>query len=111
MADPARGRLGCRAIAAILSLLALGLLLVVAVVDPELAGRLVSEDNPVEWLQVALAAGSGVLAFVHGRAAWRAGQTATLDVAIVAAMALICIGETDLDRVLFGTRSSPRASS
>jgi hypothetical protein len=104
MAAPARGRLGCRAIAAILSLLSLGLLLVVAVVDPELAGRLVSEDNPVEWLQVAFAVGSGVLAFAHGRAARRAGQTATLDVAIVAAMALICIGEIDLDRVLFGTQ-------
>ena len=99
-----RGRLGCRAVAAILSLLAIGVLLVITVLDRELAGRLGSEDSLVESLQVVFAAGAGILAFGHGRAARRAGQPATLDVAIVAAMAMICIGEVDLDRLLFGTK-------
>jgi RND family efflux transporter MFP subunit len=99
-----RGRFDCRVVAAILSLLAIALLLAAAVLDPELAGRVVREDHLVEWLQVALAAGAAVLAFRHGRAARHAGQPATLDVAIVAAMVAICVGEVDLDRMFFGTK-------
>jgi RND family efflux transporter MFP subunit len=99
-----RGRLDCRAVAAVLSLLSIAVLLAVAVLDPELAGRLVSEDHLVEWLQVVLAAGAAGLAFGHGRAARRAGQPATFDVAVVAAMVVLCIGEVDLDRMVFGTK-------
>jgi RND family efflux transporter MFP subunit len=99
-----RGRLDCRAVAVVLSLLAIALLVVVTVLDPELATRVVSEDHLVEWLQVAFAAGAAILAFRHGRAARQAGQPATLEVAIVAAMVAICIGEVDLDRMVFGTK-------
>jgi hypothetical protein len=99
-----RRRIGCRAVAAILSVAAVVALLAIAARDPELAGRLVSEDHVAEWLQVVLAAATGLLAFRQGRAARRAGQPAALEVAIVAAMLVICIGEVDLDRMFFGTK-------
>ncbi|HET9481039.1 MAG TPA: hypothetical protein VFP98_04715, partial [Candidatus Polarisedimenticolia bacterium] len=96
------GRPDCRAVAATLSLLVVAPLLAVTIHDPTLSGRLVAEGGVVESLQVVLAIGAGVLAFRQGRAARRAGQPATLEVGIVAAMAMICIGEVDVDRMLFG---------
>ncbi|RPH78159.1 MAG: hypothetical protein EHM88_16515, partial [Candidatus Rokuibacteriota bacterium] len=94
----------CRAVAAALSLLVVAALLAVTIHDPALSARLVAEGRFVESLQVVLAIGAGVLAFRQGRAARRAGRPATLEVGIVAAMAMICIGEIDLDRILFGTK-------
>src|SRR6266545_1739222 len=104
MPAPSPGRPGCRAVAVTLSLVVIAGLLALSAHDPVLAGKLVAEDHVVEWLQVMLAAGAGVLAFRQGRAARRAGQPATLEVAIVAAMVIICIGEVDLDRMFFGTK-------
>jgi hypothetical protein len=69
-----RYRIGARAVAAIVSVAAVVALLAIAIRDPELGTRLVSEDNVVEWLQVVLAAGAGLLAFQDARAARRAGQ-------------------------------------
>ncbi len=97
-------KLDCRGVAALVSLAVVGVLLVIGAIDPALGARLVDENNVVEWLQVLLSAAAGVLAFRQGRAARRAGQPATLEVAIIAAMTLICIGEVDLDRLLFGTK-------
>jgi RND family efflux transporter MFP subunit len=94
----------CRAVAATLSLLVVAPLLAVTIHDPTLSGRLVAEGGVVEWLQVVLVVGAGVLALRQGRAARREGRPATLEVGIVAAMAMICIGEMDLDRMLFGTK-------
>jgi multidrug efflux pump subunit AcrA (membrane-fusion protein) len=79
-------------------------LLAVTVHDPALSARLVAEGSVVESLQVVLAIGAGVLALRQGRAARREGRPATLEVGIVAAMAMICIGEVDVDRMLFGTK-------
>ena len=104
MPFPSRYRIDCRAAAAILSVAAVVVLLAIAIRDPVLGKRLVSENNVVEWLQVVLAGTTGVLAFQDARAARRTGQPIALDVAIVGAMAIICIGEVDLDRVLFGTK-------
>jgi RND family efflux transporter MFP subunit len=104
MLAPSPGRLDCRAVALIVSLVVVAILVAISLHDPRLGAKLVDEDNVVEWLQVLLAAGAGVLAFRQGRAARRAGQPATLEVAIVAAMVIICIGEIDLDRLLFGTK-------
>jgi multidrug efflux pump subunit AcrA (membrane-fusion protein) len=104
MANPSSGRLDCRAVAGILVLASLAVLLAVAGLDPPLAARLGAENNAVEWAQVVLTATAGVLAFRQGRAARRAGRPATLEVGIVAAMVIICIGEVDLDRVLVGTK-------
>jgi multidrug efflux pump subunit AcrA (membrane-fusion protein) len=98
------GRPDCRAVAATLSLLVVAALLAVTIHDPALSARLVAEGRFVESLQVVLAIGAGVLAFRQGRAARRAGRPATLEVGIVAAMAMICIGEVDVDRMLFGTK-------
>jgi RND family efflux transporter MFP subunit len=104
MFAPSPSRLGCRAVAAALSLVVIVSLLAISAHDPGLGARLVDENDVVEWLQVVLAGAAGVLAFQQGRAARRAGQPATLEVAIVAAMAIICIGEVDLDRAFFGTK-------
>jgi RND family efflux transporter MFP subunit len=94
----------CRPAAAILSLLVVVALLAVAAHDPPLAAHLVGEGGLVEWLQIVLSIGAGALAVRQGRAARRAGRPATLEVAIVAAMAMLCIGEVDLDRMIFGTK-------
>jgi hypothetical protein len=99
-----RGCLDCRAVAAIVSLATVVVLLTISIGDPGLGGRLVSEGHIVEWLQVVLGAAAGVVAFRPLRAARRAGRPATLEVAIVAAMAIICLGEVDLDRMLFSTK-------
>jgi RND family efflux transporter MFP subunit len=97
-------RADCRAVAAVLGAGLIVALLVAALVDPDLAGRLVDEGGAIETLQVVLLAAAGILAFRQGRAARRAGQPATLEVAIVASMTGLCIGEVDLDRIIFGTK-------
>ena len=104
MSFPSRYRADCRVAAAGLSVAAVIVLLAVAIRDPALARQLVSENNVVEWLQVGLAGTAGVVAFQDARVARRAGQPFALDVAIVGAMAIICIGEVDLDRMVFGTK-------
>jgi RND family efflux transporter MFP subunit len=100
---PAR-RLDARGVAALASLAIVVALLAIAVHAPALAGRLVAEHGPVEWLQVVLLAAAGLLAARQGRAARRRGEPAVLEVAIVAAMTMICIGEVDVDRMLVGTK-------
>ncbi len=104
MSAPSAGRFGCRALAVALSLVVVVVLLAIGARDLVLGARLVDENDVVEWLQVVLCGAAGVLAFRQGRVARRVGQPATLEVAIVAAMAVICIGEVDLDRVFFGTK-------
>jgi membrane fusion protein, multidrug efflux system len=94
----------CRAAAAILSVLLIVVLLLVTAVDPARAARLVDEGSVVEALQVVFAAAAGILAFRQGRAARRVGQPATLEVAIVASMTALCVGEIDLDRMIVGTK-------
>lgn len=98
------GRLGARTLAVLVNLAVVAVLLAISAHDPSLGARLVDENDVVEWLQVLMAAAAGVLAFRQGRAARRAGQPATLEVAIVATMVIICIGEVDLDRLIFGTK-------
>lgn len=94
----------CRAVAAALGAGLILALLAVSAVHPDLGAGLVDEGGTVETLQVVFAAAAGILAFRQGRAARRAGQPATLEVAIVASMAALCIGEVDLDRIIFGTK-------
>lgn len=98
------GEVGCRAFATIVSLVSIVILLVISGRDPALGARLVDESNVVEWLQVVLCVAAGVLAFRQGRAARRLGRLATFEVAVVGAMAIICLGEVDLDRLIFGTK-------
>jgi hypothetical protein len=82
----------------------LALLLLVALRDWKLGGWLVIENGVVEWLQVILMGTAGVLAARQGLAARRRGEPFVFEVAVVAAMTMICIGEVDLDRVLFGVK-------
>lgn len=63
-----------------------------------------AEGDVVEWLQVMLLGAAGVLAARQGWLASQAGQAVALEVAIVAAMVMACIGEVDLDRAIFGTK-------
>ena len=98
------GRLGCRAVAFLASFVAFVLLVAVALYDRDLAKHLVAENGVVEWLQVIMMALAGALAARHALAAKRRGEPFALEVAIVAAMAMICIGEINLDRLLFGTK-------
>jgi len=63
-----------------------------------------SADDLVKKLQLPADAAAGVLAARHGLAAKRRGEPFVFEVAVVAAMTMICIGEVDLDRVLFGTK-------
>jgi hypothetical protein len=100
---PRRG-VDSRAVAAAVAAIAMGTLVIMAVARPDLAAGLVAEDAPVEWLQVAFMGGAGVLAVRQAWASRRAGEPAALEIAIVAAMTAVCIGEVDLDRLLFGTK-------
>jgi hypothetical protein len=97
-------RLGCRAVAFLASVVAVAILVLVALRDWKLGGWLVMENGVVEWLQVILIGAAGVLAARQGLAAKRRGEPFVFEVAVVAAMTMICIGEVDLDRVLFGTK-------
>lgn len=98
------GRLGCRATASILCGAAIATLLMIARWHPALAERLLAEGGIVEWLQVLLLGAAGVLAARQGWSARRAGRPVVLEVAIVTSMVMVCIGEVDLDRAIFGEK-------
>jgi len=72
--------------------------------NPPLAVALMAEDSAVEWLQVGLLAGTGVLAACQGWSARRTGEPVAFEVMIVATMVMACLGEIDLDRKLFGIK-------
>jgi RND family efflux transporter MFP subunit len=91
-------------VAFLASLAAVVVLIALALTDRSLALQLVAENGVVEWLQVVLMAAAGVLAARQGLAARRRGEPFAFEVAIVTAMAMICIGEINLDRLLFGTK-------
>ena len=97
-------RLGCRAVAFLTSVVAVAIPVLVALRDWKLGGWLVIENGIVENLQVILMGTAGVLAARQGWAAKRRGEPFVFEVAVVAAMTMILIGEVDLDRVLFGTK-------
>ena len=97
-------RLGCRAVAFLASVVVVAILMLVALRDWELGGWLVIENGIVENLQVILMGTTGVLAARQGWVAKRRGEPFVFEVAVLAAMTMICIGEVDLDRVLFGTK-------
>jgi hypothetical protein len=89
-----------------LALVTVIVLVLIAVVDPSLADRLSVEDGVIEWLQVVL---YGAAALVFGRhivqrTAHGERRVSPVDVLTVAALAGLIIGETDLDRRLFGTK-------
>jgi hypothetical protein len=80
--------------------------LVLALVNPSLAERLSVEDGVIEWLQVFLYSAAALLFGRHIVRTVGDGRrgVSPLDVLTVAALAGLVIGETDLDRRLFGTK-------
>ena len=62
------------------------------------------ENGVTEWLKVILMAAAGVLAARQAVRVRRRGEPIALEIAIVAALTMICFGEIDLDRVLFGMK-------
>ena len=94
----------CRVTALKVGLLTAGLTALITILNTPLAVALVAEHSLVESLQVAFLAAGGLLI---GRYAWsaaRAGRPVVLEVAMITAIAMACISEIDLDRVLFGTK-------
>jgi hypothetical protein len=95
----------CETVFATLALIAVAVLSVVALVDPPLAARLTVENGAVEWLQVLLDTGAALL---FGRDLVRnaraTGRVSPLELAIVACLIGLIMGEIDLDRMLFGTK-------
>ena len=88
-----------------LALVAVAVLLGIALVAPALAARLTAENGVVEWAQVLLEGGAALL---FGRELVRdtreTGRVSPLDLAVVASLIGLVIGEVDLDRILFGTK-------
>lgn len=95
----------CETVAAGLALIAVAALSAIALADPPLASRLTAENGVVEWLQVPLDAGAALL-FARDlvRTARATGRVSPLELAIVACLIGLIMGEVDLDRVLFGTK-------
>jgi hypothetical protein len=91
-------------VATALSALFLIVLVVILVIDRDLADRLTREDAVVEWLQAALFGVAGVFAMRAARVRWRTGASPVFEVLIAAMMAGLIIGEVDLDRVIFGRK-------
>jgi RND family efflux transporter MFP subunit len=98
------GYVDCRLVAALSSLTVVAALLAIERLDPASAGRLVEESHVVEWLQVGLNVGTGLLAMGHARRLRRAGKPIAFEVGVIFTMVMITVGEVDLDRVLFGTK-------
>src|SRR5262245_46722429 len=98
------GRLGCRAVAFLASLAVVAVLAFLSFRDLKLGERLMRENGVAEWLQVIVMVPAGVLATRQAVAARRRREPIALEVAIVAAVTMICVGEIDLDRLLFGTK-------
>jgi hypothetical protein len=95
----------CETVAAALALIAVAVLSAIALADPALAARLTVENGVVEWLQVLLDAGAALL-FARDlvRNTRATGRVSPLELAIVACLIGLIMGEVDLDRVLFSTK-------
>ena len=95
----------CETVAAALALSAVALLSAIALADPPLAARLTVEHGVVEWLQVLLDTGAAML-FARDlvRNVRDTGRVSPLELAIVACLIGLIMGEVDLDRVLFGAK-------
>ena len=97
-------RPGCRAVALTVTAVAVLVLVAFAIADPRLTEYLTAEGGIVEWMQVLMMTAAGALSARHGWLALLAGRPVALDVAIVSAMAMITVGELDLDRALVGMK-------
>jgi hypothetical protein len=88
--------------AAALTVVAVAGVAAVAIVDVGLAGRLMSEDGPVEWLQVVLFAGAALIAARFVTVEWPARRSAAAAVLLAGGFAFLAIGKTELPRLILG---------
>ncbi|MGH7392878.1 MAG: hypothetical protein ACREM3_26010 [Candidatus Rokuibacteriota bacterium] len=93
-----------RWLAALLPFAPVVVLVVLAVVVPRLVVRLVDEEGPVEWLQVAFCVVAAALALSRARGLARAGQSPAFDIVVAALLMAFAVAELELDRVIFGTK-------
>lgn len=90
------------ALAAALTVVAVAGVAAVVIVDVGLAGRLMGEDGPVEWLQVVLFAGAALIAARFATLEWAARRHGAADVLLTAGFAFLAIGELELPRRFLG---------
>ena len=91
-------------VAALLAALTVGLVVIIYLIEPELADVLTQEDGVVESLQVGLFVVAGVAASHAAWSARRAGRSPVVEVLLVGLLGGLIIGEVDLDRVVFGRK-------
>jgi len=98
----AGGGMSDYALAAALTVVAMAGVAAVVIVDLGLAGPLMSEDGPVEWLQVVLFAGAALIAARFATLEWAARRSAAADVLLAGGFAFLAIGEMELPRLILG---------
>jgi hypothetical protein len=91
-------------LAAALALGAVVILIVILLVDRDLAHRLTSEDGVVEWVQVILLVAGALLVGLRLRRDARIGRVSPLDVVMLSTLIFLIIGEVDLDRMLLNSK-------
>jgi hypothetical protein len=74
----------------------------VTVMDVPLAARLVSEDGPVEWLQVILLAGTALIAARLAALEWAEGRSGAPELLLTAGFAILAFCEMELPRRILG---------
>ncbi len=97
-------RLDPRIVALVPCAIAIIVIAVSGITNPRVAIAIMAEGSVAEWLQVVLVAAAGVLAARQGWTVVRAGHAPPFEIAVVTATTMICIGEVDLDRLLFDTK-------
>jgi hypothetical protein len=90
------------ALAAALTVVAMAGVAAVVIVDLGLAGPLMSEDGPVEWLQVVLFAGAALIAARFATLEWAACRSGAADVLLTAGFAFVAMSEMEVPRRLLG---------
>jgi hypothetical protein len=98
----ARGGKSAYARAAALTVVAVAGMAAVVTVDAGLAGRLVSEHGLVEWLQVVLLAGAGLISARFAALEWAAHRSGAADVVLTAGLAFLAISEMEVPRGFLG---------
>jgi len=89
-------------LAAALTVLTVAVVVAVTIADVGLADRLVSENGPIEWLQVALFTGTALIAARLATLEWAARRSGAPDLLLTAGFAFLAISEMELPRYLLG---------
>lgn len=85
-----------------LTVLIVAIMVAVTIVDSRLAARLVSEDGPIEWLQVVLFAGTAVITAQSAAREWADRRSRAPDVLLTAGFIVLAGSEMELRRHILG---------